>query len=490
MLKIKYLVLFLFIVLNAKTQGFDPFGSSDNKVENDTEGKFLEAKKLLYIGKNDEAIKLLDQLLLEDKKNPTLLFEIAKAYQAKNDEINTDKYLDLALSSDPKNTWILHYALERYMAKQKYVQAIPLASQLHELNAPRNLYYLDLLIEAARKSGNINNADQSIRDLELKLGPTTLVLQKYATLYKGNNDTKYETVLKQLTILHPTDKIYLKELAGLYSLRGDKENAKAVYSKVLELDPNDTDANVATLMSTKNKTEGTNAYLRTLMPIVKNNTIPIDQKVKELIPYLKQFVEKNDTALGSSLKELGNALSLAHPQEAKSFAFLADVYVGLNQYNEAINFYERALGLNDKNYMVWEQLMDAQEITENYAKLLTTASNAIDLFPNQVEAYVHLSNAYYANKKYKDGLSIADEAIMIAAANKPLVSMAKTAKAQNLLGLNKIDEGLLIIEEAILDSNRKNPLAYKVKAALQNAKGLQKEAAITLEELFKLGKQQ
>ena len=205
-----------------------------------------------------------------------------------------------------------------------------------------------------------------------------------------------------------------------------------------------------------------NAYLRSLLPIIKNSNVDIDNKIKELMPFLKEMALNNDTSLVSALLEIGDRLALTHPTEAKAHAFFADVLYNAGQDQNALKQYEKTIELDDTNYQVWEQLLTLYSNLGNKEKLAKYAYEAYDLFPNKPSAYLYYAKSLILNDKAADAVGILDEGMLVSANNKVVGSKIQTAKAEAFIKLSEIDKAKIAIDKAIELSDDKNAMAYEI----------------------------
>ncbi|HMP29076.1 MAG TPA: tetratricopeptide repeat protein [Saprospiraceae bacterium] len=386
------------------------------KEESDAESIIIDAKKNVFIGKYDVAINLLEKLIQKDRTNNTAIFELAKVYQEKNDWPNVQRYMDQALKNDPKNFYFLEYytkELSRHpfdLEREKYFTSL--------INHNRStLQHYDQYIDYLISNKKFANAKPVMDQLIVKFGESEKVLQRSYEICNLSNCKEKESIIKKLIAKDNSNIGYLKLLAQNYVEKNNQKAAMEVYGQVLMLNPNDTEANLAVLKTTDKKQNAEAAYLRTIIPLIKNPNIHIDEKIKELMPYLRELVEKRDPAYLSELSDIGQNLTLTHPNEAKAQAFYGDVLYAGNNYKAAIQQYQKTLKLNDKNFSVWENLMYSLQIVGEYEELVNVSSKAVDLFPNKVESYIVLANALVLTDKLNDAKEIIEEAAMVSGGN-------------------------------------------------------------------------
>ena len=425
------------------------------------ETKYIEAKKLQMIGQLDRAIEAFEALYKEDRQNDVVAFDLARAYDVKGDVLLTRKYIESALKNKPENVWYNDFYATFLLKADEYRTAITPLDLLIAAN-PLEIKYYDMAIEASIGLKDKALGQKYLDQLKNKFGTSERVLTRMFEYFDVSNDERALNTANDLIAKYPNDKNYLKLKARWLNQHNRKAEAIAVFKEVLVLDPNDTDANLVVLETTNKTDEKGNAYLRSLLPIIKNSNIDIDNKVKELIPFLKEMALNNDTSLVAALLELGKKLTLTHPKEAKAHAFYADVLYNAGQDQNAIAQYEKTLTLDDTNFKVWEQLLALCSTLDLKEKSLKYSYAAYDLFPNQASAYLYYAKSLISDNKMDDAIEILNEGGLVAAGNKVVQSKMETAKAQAYLKGSKFEQAKAAVDKALTLSENKNALAYEV----------------------------
>jgi tetratricopeptide (TPR) repeat protein len=302
----------------------------------------------------------------------------------------------------------------------------------------------------------------------------------------GGNEIE---AIKQLDLLiakYPDNKSYLKTKARHLVKKNKVDEAMVLYKKVLTIDTEDTDANLAVLSKGDDK-EKPSAYLMALLPIITNQSINIDVKVKELLPYI-QNLKKNDNAeVKSAIIDLADKLVLTHPEEAKAYSLYGDVLMITGDINAAIDKYEHTLKLNNKNFAVWEQLMYAYLETQNYDALTKMSNQAIDLYPNQAINFFFASLCSSYKKNYVEAQSLAEEGLIVSGGNKVSLSKINAALGMAYLGKKELDKAESSVDTSISLSGNLNAFAYEIMGDIQLAKGNQAKAKENWKKSVDLG---
>ena len=426
---------FLFIIVSYSLTGQQIVLPDAQKEVSDAETVIIEAKKNVFAGKYDVAIKLLEKLLSNDRTNAHVAMELAKVFNEKNDWEGVKRYAEIAIKNDPQNIYYLEYFTNLIDDQPFDPEREKYFNQLISLTESRERHYDNYLSYLI--SNNRHSSAKTVMDkMQIRFGETEKILQRSYEICNYTDCKDKEIIIKKLIAKDITNIGYKKLLAQLYISKNNQKAALDIYKEVLKINPNDTESNLAVLKTTGDKKSAESAYLRTIIPLIKNQNIPIDEKVKELLPYLTTLVEKNDTSFKSELTDIGQTLSLTHPGEAKAQAFYGDILYSAGQFKGAIQQYQKTLKLNNKVYAVWKNLMSSLEFVEDFAELDKIANQAIDYFPNNVEGYITLGRSLLKQNKMSEAKEILNEALTISGGNpqhlksiNPLLELAKKEKS-------------------------------------------------------------
>lgn len=457
--------------------GFSQFTSlGSNKNEISIESSFIDGKKQVLIGRPDLAKPIFEKLLEKDRSNSAINFELTKIYVNEKNDIAAEKYIESAVKHDPDNVWYLAYYGDFLERRDYSTKAFETFGKLSDLE-PNNIKHIDRLISLSLKYRKYEVGEEAIYKLTNITGLTEKTLTKrYEFFNESKNKAKATETLDQLIGLRPNEKNYLKMKASNLLDQGNRQAASEIYTKILEIDPSDTDANLNILSQPGTTKEYGNAYLMTLLPLIKNQSIGIDVKIKELMPFLNSLTKSTDLDFAESLKEVGSKLALTHPDEAKAHAFYADVLYNTNDINKAIGQYTRTLELDDKNYLIWEQLMYSLDYQKSYVQLEKTATSALDLFPNKAINYFFLSKALVLQRKYSDAIDYIEEGMMVSASNKIVASKLKYVEALSYFNQSKLPKAKETVLLAISLSDNKNAIAYELLGDISSTGGDTKSA--------------
>lgn len=404
------LLFLLFACLSSLTAQTELVQYTESEIA--VQDKYVEAKKFMLIGRFEKAEKILIDLYKEDRENAAVAMELSKVYSYMEDPYNEHKYAQKANQNEPNNEYVMANYAYICMEQEKFDEAIPVLSTLVRI-APKNEEYTDKLATTHLQLNNAAAALKAYNELENKIGITENVSRRKFEIYEVLGDSKKATVeLIKIAESNPSEVRFWHNLASYYNQLGKNKKALEVYRKILEVDINDADANMAITASDISAGDDNN-YLRSLTPIIENSSIPVDRKILELIPYVDQLNENYDLELADALVMLSDKIATIHHTEAKAHALKGDILMSTFNAKGAAKAYEKTLSINDNVYLVWEGLLEAYTETGDHKNLLKVAINALDLFPNKPSAYMYYGRAHTLNNDLDEAIDVLQEGILV-----------------------------------------------------------------------------
>jgi tetratricopeptide (TPR) repeat protein len=191
-------------------------------------------------------------------------------------------------------------------------------------------------------------------------------------------------------------------MAELYALNNKKEKAAGIYQKILEIEPDNAQALMATADISAGQGDST-ARFASMKKVFANPKVSIDVKVKMLYNQYIQFYELNLGKMKEAF-ELADIMVAAHPNEAKAYAIRGDLYYIDKKGSIALPSYLKALELNKQIFSVWQQAMSIYNAQRDWQNLAKVATDAMELFPNQAVIYLFKGGAEYQMKQYDKAL--------------------------------------------------------------------------------------
>lgn len=452
----KYLIPILTLFLSPIFIWAQPGSTTEDAVK--LEAVFIEANQQKILENYDKAIPLFKDVLDGDRDNAAAAYELARCYEASKDLESAEKYAQKASDWEPSNVWFKMYLADLYQKINKDGDAASVYEELVKIDPENTDYYLQWAYYLVRDS-KPEKAIEVYNQLESRIGVTEEVTRHKHTLYLGlGQHEKAVTELNALIDKFPRTTSYQHLLAIYYEQIGEKGKARKVYRKIIDLDPNDTRAQIALAEEIK----GTDdiRFLNSLKPVFEDRNTNIDAKIKEIIPYINRLADTGDKNLGNVLLALTSVLETVHPNDAKSHAVLADVLYYNGQSDRALSQYKKTLKIDDTRWAVWEQMLYILAEKKDFSALIDQSENALDIFPNQGTAYYLNGVGYNGEKKYTDALSSLLQAKTMSSRQPRLRYDIAIEMGKTYHHLKKYEKSEEAFEEA-LEINDTDPLALK-----------------------------
>lgn len=358
-------------------------------------------------GNLEEALRLFNECKKIDPTSAPVKYELATIYKLLG--VNDQALLNAkaAAAADPKNEWYQLLLIDCYNVNKQYSQSIKLRENLVKNFPSRNDFKEDLAIQY-NIMGYYDKSLKIYEELEKEYGVNEQIILNKARLFK--NEKKYkaaEDELQRLVTAFPKEPRYYSYLADFYIEQNDLEKAKAVYDKILVIEPNNPVVNLALhdYYSAQGKMTEAFEYLEKAFM-----NPDLDVVTKENI--LQSLYRKSDDPMfRENGKKLSEIMIKIHPQSPEANAIYGDYLLMDRKLKEAAHYYTKA-ALNEKgNYRTWEQLIKVDYELSRYDSLESHTAKAMEYFPSQPVVYFYnglanitLKNYKKASQSLKDGI--------------------------------------------------------------------------------------
>lgn len=384
--------------------------------------EFIDAAAQKYKGELSKAALLFEEILKKDNSHHAAAFEVAKIKFEQKKYEESIRFGNKALDKNPNDLSYLSFLSDACLEIKDYKNAIVFLDQRMNLNASNRAIYSDLAF-AYFENNNPKKALEVLNSLEKLDGISEYTSKRKYKIHQYNGDVELaEKELLALVASQPKSVRYLTNLAKFYDQTKQKDKAHNIYKEILSIDPDNAKANM--VMAAKlNGKNNASSYLLSLEPIVNNPEVPLDAKIKELIPFIEKATPKSDSTFTKALKNTLESVRNTHPKDPKGFALTADFFSRTAQNEKAIEYYLKTLKLNDNVFSVWEQLLFVLDEENKYALLKDKSYEAMDLFPNQAISYVMHAKALINLNEPAEAKEYLDEARLIAGKNKEILQL-------------------------------------------------------------------
>lgn len=408
----------LLLVISCSVIGFTQKTVRLSEKEVNIQKIYIEANKEKLLGNDEDAIILFSEVIRKQPNNDAAAYELAKLYLKTGDKSKALNYAQKAVNISPSNVWYSTYFAEILAENGEYEQAAELYESLVTQYPDQYDFYFEWAYMFI-KGGNTDEAIEIYNKIEDRIGVNERTTKRKYSLYlvQGKNK-KAEVELQKLVKAFPSESLFYQLLAEFYDQQNRPKDAKEIYKKMLEIDPDDPVANLALAESFKESGDD-ERFLNSIQDLFKNPDVNIDIKIKEIVPYITKMPEyASKPSIRTKILDLGKTLTDIHSDEPKAFSVYGDLLYHADENELALKAYEKTLELDQSVFMVWEQMMYIQSGMGLADELLKTSENTMDLFPNQAVAYFMSGKAYAMKKQYTDAIDAFDQALMMSSRDK------------------------------------------------------------------------
>jgi len=420
--------IFLWLVNLAVSGLFSIPLSAQHKEEDDKEKKetlisnpsvLIEVKKMIFSGNENNAESLLRKYIDRYQNDPVGFFELSKILAARKAYPEALTYAEKACQLDQVNIWYQLFLAETYEMNQDYDKAVEIFEQIVETD-PDNLEYYYQLAALYLGLGKYQQAVKMYDKIESQIGVSEEIsLQKQKIWLHLKEPSKSEAELKRLIGSNPGESRYYGILAEFYMSQEKKESAFEQYKKILELDPGNAYIHMTLADYYRKAGDREKAYGELKLGFANPN-LDVDTKINILL----SFYSVNE--LVSDLKyqafALADILVETHPDDPKVYSIKGDLLSQDKQYQEARDSFLKVLALDSSRYVVWEELLRMDLLTDDYEQLKEYGYRAIELYPEQPVIKLLTAVGEMQLKNYPEAEKLLKQGIDLVANNQDLLA--------------------------------------------------------------------
>jgi tetratricopeptide (TPR) repeat protein len=444
---------------------------------------FVEGLKQKMLGNLQEAIRLFSGCLELDPNSAAVMYELALIHASNNDLTSATLLLEKAISLNEQNKWYKILLAQIYQQMRKYDQAAELYDDLGVLE-PENQEYLFMKAQMLQGAGKTREALDAYREMEKNTGVNEQIsLSIQQLLIEAGRTEEALAEIQKLIDAYPEEPSYYGLLADVYLNMGEKNKALENYHQILEMDPDNgyVHFSLANYYLDEGDVEKSFDHTRKgfASPAVDINT--------KLQLYLMVSANANDSRItNEQIGELVDILVKTHPEEPRVYMVVAEYLVRNGDAENARLEIKKALELNSSDYLIWERLLYMDNQLQDWQALYEDSEEALFLFPNQPEVYFLHGIACLQQEKYKEVLTICDEAMAIAVDNPQLEGQIVMLQGEAHYNLGNTEEAFALFDKALeLDPGNyivMNNYAYYLSLSGENLDKAERMSGTVIEQ--------
>ncbi len=357
-------------------------------------------------GNISKAISLLTKAMVLNHSSYVAV-NLAKAYLANNEPEKAIKLINDTIDNNSEDNGTeennsedddLYYSLAIAYKKisnieaaiNAYLKALEINSENYAAAYNLALIYKDeKQIDNAIKYANLaqytKNDDEDIYSL-------------LSNLYEIKNDIeKAVKYLEKAAAINPTQYLYFYNLGVLYSKLNNKEKSIYYYNKVLEYNKNHTQSlvNLSSVFSESSPNLSFEYILKAyaINPNEKIVCLTLAQAYKtkfqneESISILKRYLESNEA-------------------DGDIYSLLAINYMDIGSYQQALDYYEKALTYDSENPNYLHGKASALKYLGHFDEAKSIMQNIVKNNPDLIQSSVTLGMMYLSEKNFYEGMNL------------------------------------------------------------------------------------
>jgi tetratricopeptide (TPR) repeat protein len=409
--------------------------------ENKTEDYFYEAVAQRGIENYDKAIISIQKALELEPKNAAFQFELGKNYLSLKEYTASEIAFKSAIEIDKKQRWYWNGLYDVYYQTKDFQKSIPVVEKLIEFDPNMREDLVSLFMNTNQK----DKALQLIKEIE-----ATSNLTKTMEFYKLKLESTAEFATPKKEQLekgikeHPKYEQNYVDLISLYLSFNQEEKAFEV-AKVLEKEiPNSDWAHVSLVKFYLASNDGINAS-KSMFKVLMNSKIDLKIKHRVFNEFLI-FAVKNPTFftdVDAAIPYFDNDSEIAVAREVAKF------FLKKNDLEKAAYYFEKAINKNKEDSESIAFYLEVLQQKQDYQRLVTTASDLLELYPTQASYYFYAGFGYNQLQNFKKAKEYLENGLDFVVENKSLEA--------------KLYQQLIISCDNLKDATKKQLYSTKLK---------------------------
>ena len=344
------------------------------------------------------AEQTFEKLVLLQPDNDAAHFELARIYFERKDYVSAEQAAIRATQFNRDNEWYWSTLLAIYR-KTENVKAMPAVfDELMRLHPDKATYYHDKAY-ALYLDKRYEESLAMYDTISAKFGETADQYLTKHQIYLAQGDKNAAiTQLELLISEKPKESKGYILLAELYTDIGETKKAISLLDEATGLFPGEP-----------------------LILLGKSDTYLAMDKQRQAYDFLRQAFESDDLGIDAkagilyaalanrkhplatkSLTSLADLLAETYPLETKAHAVKGDIYMQLNQFEQARQAYLKALDINRYIDGIWQQLLQVELQLGQYDDVETHGKEALALFPNHPLILFFTGHGFMGNQHYQE----------------------------------------------------------------------------------------
>lgn len=369
---------------------------------------FLEAARLKIQKDYAAAFNLLQHCLIINPNASSALYEIAQYYMFLKQIPQGLAALEKAVEHAPDNYWYSQGLATLYQQQNEPEKAITLLESM-SISFPDKLDPLYALLDLYNGQEKYNKVIAVLNRLEEKMGKSEqLSMEKFRIYQQMKDDKNAFREIETLIAEYPMDSRYQVVLGDVYMQNGKKEEAYAIYRKVLDAEPDNAMA-MYSLASYYEATGQKELCQQQLDTLLLNNKVPSETKMN----VMRQFIVQNEQEGKDSIRviTLFNRILEQEPEDAQVPMLYAQYLLSKGMNKESLPVLRQVLEIDPTNTAARMMLLGEAIRKEDYKDVINLCEAGIESNPEMLEFYFYLAIGYNQAERTDDVIAICQKAL-------------------------------------------------------------------------------
>jgi len=429
---------------------------------------FIEATRYKILGDAANAMGLYQTIIEQDPLHDASLYELARLKMLNGE---TDMAVDLlktAIRMDPDNIWYKLAYAGAFEKSGKYSEAAIQYKNLRN-KYPEKYELYEYEAQCYIQNNEFQKAIDVYNEIELQTGITEQIgIQKYYIYQNWSKTDKAMNEVQKLADHFPENPQYSMALVEYYMRTGRAGLALNSINAVLTVDPENALAH-AYLADYYHMSGNDSLAVKEIFYIIGSVSTGIDEKISLLMNVYRAGNVYGDTTV---VYPMLDTLVSVHADEAKAWAMYADFMNADDRMDEAMVMWKKSLEFDKSVFTIWNLMMNVFYDNQQYDSLLTYASEAAELFPEQSSVWFFLGLAQYHAAMFEKAVVSLEFASDLRLSNKEMKNESLFLLADTYAKTGRNDDSDAMFEKLIGEDPdnvvAKNAYAYSLALRKNN----------------------
>ena len=393
-MKSKNLILFFFILIPILIL-------SQDELINKKEKKYLHhyflAEKYKVLDEIEKAKLQYEICIKENPKESAPFYELSKISFSQGEFNEAKEYIMDAKNIAPENIWYLYLLIEIYNETNEFENQAKVWEDLIKIEPENKLYHFEAIYSYVNL-GQLKKAIKLIQKAKHHISNTDdLVILESEIYTKDNNLEKAIEIILLQSKKNPNNLKFLQKLSELYILRSEYNLANKVYKKILNLDPENTTALLASFKINQTKFSEDND-IEIFLKIFNSRKISKEQKIDILFEVFSD--NKKIQKYNEYIPKVLDVCIKYHSDEVVFYVISGDYKLLINDYKGALDNYINSIEYGLKDKVIYEKILNIYLYKNEINQVLIYSDEALNYFSFEPIFYYYKSIAQMYKLEY------------------------------------------------------------------------------------------